>query len=74
MHLQESGEMYLETILVLSRRLNKVRSVDVAEEMGYSKPSVSRAVGISSWMVPGIFISRMKGVRSPKKHSNVTAF
>ena len=35
MHLQESGEMYLETILVLSRRLNKVRSVDVAEEMGY---------------------------------------
>ena len=46
MHLQESGEMYLETILVLSRRLNKVRSVDVAEEMGYSKPSVSRAVGI----------------------------
>ena len=45
-HLQESGEMYLETILVLSRRLNKVRSVDVAEEMGYSKPSVSRAVGI----------------------------
>ena len=44
MHLQESGEMYLETILVLSRRLNKVRSVDVAEEMGYS--SVSRAVGI----------------------------
>ena len=46
MHLQESGEMYLETILVLSRRLNKVRSVDVAEERGYSKPSVSRAVGI----------------------------
>ena len=46
MHLQESGEMYLETILVLSRRLNKVRSVDVAEEMGYSEPSVSRAVGL----------------------------
>ena len=46
MHLQESGEMYLETILVLSRRLNKVRSVDVAEELGHSTPSVSRAVGI----------------------------
>lgn len=46
MHLQESGEMYLETILVLSRRLDRVRSVDVADEMGYSKPSVSRAVGI----------------------------
>lgn len=43
--MQESGEMYLETILVLSKRLNVVRSVDIAEEMGYSKPSVSRAVG-----------------------------
>ena len=37
MHLQESGEMYLETILVLSRRLNKVRSVDVAEGNGLFK-------------------------------------
>ena len=46
MHLQESGEMYLETILVLSRRGGTVRSIDVSEEMGYSKPSVSRAVGL----------------------------
>ena len=46
MHLQESGEMYLETILVLSQKMSVVRSVDVAEYMGYSKPSVSRAVGI----------------------------
>jgi len=46
MHLQESGEMYLETIYVLSRQSSSVRSVDVAEEMGYSKPSVSRAVGL----------------------------
>ncbi len=46
MALQESGEMYLETILVLSHRGKPVRSIDVAEEMGYSKPSVSRAVGI----------------------------
>lgn len=45
MHLQESGEMYLESIYVLSKK-NKVRSIDVCEYMGYSKPSVSRAVGI----------------------------
>ena len=43
--IQESGEMYLETILILSRR-GPVRSIDVSEYMGYSKPSVSRAVGI----------------------------
>ena len=46
MHLQESGEMYLETILILSRRNQVVRSIDISEHMGFSKPSVSRAVGI----------------------------
>ena len=46
MHLQESGEMYLETIYVLSQTNNCVRSIDVAEHMGYSKPSVSRAMGL----------------------------
>lgn len=46
MQLKESGEMYLETIYVLTRRKGFVRSIDVGEEMGYSKPSVSRAVGI----------------------------
>ena len=46
MVLLESGEMYLETILILSRKLPQVRSIDVADEMGYSKPSVSRAMGI----------------------------
>lgn len=46
MHLQESGEMYLETILILSQKDKCVRSLDVAEYMGYSKPSVCRAVGI----------------------------
>ena len=46
MHLQESGEMYLETIYVLSLRGKGVRAVDVAEYMGYSKPSVSRAMGL----------------------------
>ena len=44
MALHQSGEMYLETIYVLSRTGNEVRSLDVAEYMGYSKPSVSRAV------------------------------
>lgn len=46
MRLQESGEMYLETILVLSRKMPGVRAVDVGEYMGYSKPSVSRAMGL----------------------------
>lgn len=46
MILKESGEMYLETIYILSKKSNFVRSIDVCEEMGYSKPSVSRAVGL----------------------------
>lgn len=46
MHLQESGEMYLETIYVLQKTGGNVRSIDVAEHMGYSKPSVSRAVSL----------------------------
>ena len=46
MTIQESGEMYLETILVLSKKLNAVRSIDISTEMNYSKPSVSRAVGL----------------------------
>lgn len=44
--MRESGEMYLETILVLSKKGTDVHSVDVSEYMGYSKPSVSRAVGL----------------------------
>jgi len=46
MALQESGEMYLETIYVLSKVHPNVRSIDISDHMGYSKPSVSRAVGI----------------------------
>ena len=46
MALQESGEMYLETILILSETKAKVHAVDISEYMGYSKPSVSRAVGL----------------------------
>jgi Mn-dependent DtxR family transcriptional regulator len=46
MAINESGEMYLETILVLRERNGSVRSIDVANELDYSKPSVSRAMGI----------------------------
>ena len=46
MILQESGEMYIETIFVLSKKNAAVRSIDVVEYMGVSKPSVSRAIGL----------------------------
>ena len=46
MRLQESGEMYLESIFVLAQKQSGVRSIDISEYMGYSKPSVSRAVSL----------------------------
>ena len=46
MHLQESGEMYLETIRILTNKSTTVRAIDVGEYMGYSKPRVSRALGL----------------------------
>ncbi|MEE1198698.1 MAG: metal-dependent transcriptional regulator [Acutalibacteraceae bacterium] len=46
MNLQESGQMYLETIYVLTGKSDKVRAKDVCEYMGFSKPSVSRALGL----------------------------
>ena len=46
MRIHESGEMYLETIHVLLKKNGAVRSIDISEHMGYSKPSVSRAVGL----------------------------
>ena len=46
MPLLESGEMYLETIFILSKTKKSFRSIDIVEYMGYSKPSVSRAVGL----------------------------
>ncbi len=46
MALHESAEMYLETIFVLSQSSAHVRSIDIAEHMGYSKPSISRAMGL----------------------------
>ena len=45
MAIQESGEMYLETILILSKKNRIVRSIDIAEYMGFSRPAVSRAMG-----------------------------
>lgn len=44
MSIQESGEMYLETILILSKEKNTVRAIDIAGYMGFSKPAVSRAL------------------------------
>ena len=46
MSLYESGEMYLESILVLTKQGKNVRAIDICEYLGYSKPSVSRALGI----------------------------
>ena len=46
MKLQESGQMYLETIFVLTQNSKAVRAIDVGEYMGFSKPSVSRALGL----------------------------
>jgi len=46
MPIQESGQMYLETIHILQKRDGHVRAIDISEYMGYSKPSVSRAVGL----------------------------
>ncbi len=46
MHLQESGQMYLESIYVLTKKNGQCRSVDVGDYLGYSKPSVSRAMGL----------------------------
>ena len=46
MNLHESGEMYLETIYTLTKERPNVRSIDISDKMGFSKPSVSRAVGL----------------------------
>ena len=57
--MRESGEMYLENILILSKRKNIVRAIDIVEEMNISKPSVSRALGRNaSWSITAA-ISRL---------------
>ena len=62
MAMLESGEMYLETIYVLSQKSGTVRGIDVADEMGFSKPSVSRAMGILK-RDGLIFIDEAGGIR-----------
>ncbi len=62
MQIQESGEMYLETIHILLKKNGSVRAIDVCEHMGYSKPSVSRAMGIL----------KSAGYIEVDKHGNIT--
>ncbi len=84
MRLEESAQMYLETIFVLQQKNGYVRSIDVAEHMGYSKPSVSRAVNN---LKSGGFLTMEKngelrltptGIENAKKiferHSIITEF
>ena len=72
MVLLESGENYLETILILQQRNGNVRSIDIATEMNFSKPSVSRAMSIlkkSGYIIMEpdgrIVLSNTSSVRSP---------
>ncbi len=84
MRLQESAEMYLETIYVLSIKSGTVRSIDVAEEMGYSKPSVSRAVGLLkkggylTMAADGVLTLTDDGIKTAKnifqRHNILTTF
>lgn len=53
--MHESRENYLETIFILNKRNGKVRSIDIAKELGFSKPSVSRAVGLLKSVVTSMF-------------------
>lgn len=80
----ESGEMYLETILILKKRNGQVRSIDIARELDFSKPSVSRAVGIlkddefisidESGLIDLTEKGRAKAKNIYEKHKNLTAF
>lgn len=84
MAIHESGEDYLETILVLKKKNGMVRSIDVASELGYSKPSVSRAMSILK--KSGYVITDEKGYisfteeglelaeRIYERHENITKF
>ena len=84
MPIQESGEMYLETIYVLSGSKSSVRAIDVSEHMGFSKPSVSRAVGLLkeaeliSVEANGAILLTQKGLERAKKiyerHTILTSF
>ena len=83
MSLKESAEMYLETIYSLSKTHSYIRSIDVAEALGYSRPSVSRAVGLLkkdgylSVKEEGFLILTEKGMEAAEKiyerHTILTA-
>ena len=83
MSLHESAEMYLETIYTLSQENHSVRSIDVAESLGYSRPSISRAVGLLkndgylSVDKDGFLVLTDKGIAAAKKvyerHTILTA-
>lgn len=80
----ESGENYLETILLLQKRNGQVRSIDIARELDYSKPSVSRAVGIlkeegmidvaENGMITLTLEGRSKAEQIYERHRILTAF
>ena len=80
----ESGEMYLETILILKKRNGQVRSIDIARELDFSKPSVSRAVGIlkddefisidESGLIDLTEKGKLRAKSIYEKHKNLTAF
>ena len=64
MRLQESGEMYIESLYVLSKQRKFVRAIDIGEYMGYSKHSVSRALGLlkSGGLCPALVNFRFPGL------------
>lgn len=82
--MHESGEDYIETIYLLKKKKGMVRSIDVANELGFSRPSVSRAVGIlkdNGLIVvenDGELILTEEGLKAAKKvyekHTNLTKF
>lgn len=70
MKLHESGEMYLETILILSKKLPVVRAIDISEELEYSKPSVSRAIKLLT-QNEYISLDKSKFISLTKKGENM---
>jgi Mn-dependent DtxR family transcriptional regulator len=82
--MHESGEDYIETIYLLKKKKGTVRSIDVANELGFSRPSVSRAVGIlkENGLITvekdGELTLTEEGLKTAKhvyeKHTNLTKF
>lgn len=84
MPIYESGEDYLETILLLNKKTGYVRSVDIANELNYSKPSISRAMGIlkengfitveNGGQIVLTDLGRAKAEQVYERHVTITAF